>query len=214
MKIKRVEDLVDLVSNESGRRKRELAWVRQRLPPAAREPDDAILRMAPVMAYAHWEGFIKAAATGYVHFVARKSLALSRLTGNFQAIVCRSDLIIAAAATKRIRPHLEVVAKLTDGVAASVAVPTNGVIDTESNLTWDVFENICMTIGIDTSTWSPFKGQIDDLFVSRCEVAHGGLVVPEHSVCVQQVTFVLGAIDRFSADITNAACTDRHLRVP
>jgi MAE_28990/MAE_18760-like HEPN len=68
-KIKSLEQLVDHLSNESRIRKRELIAVRQMLPPATRAAVDFSLRLSPVMAYAHWEGYIKEAAKAYLLYL-------------------------------------------------------------------------------------------------------------------------------------------------
>jgi hypothetical protein len=88
-------------------------------------------------------------------------------------------------------------------------------IDTESNLNWEVFENVCLTIGVPTNVyWSQRRGLIDDLFHARCEIAHGQLLVPNPDDAVRYVQFALEAIQCFTANLENAATTNAHLRAP
>jgi hypothetical protein len=211
-KIKTLEHLVDRISDQSKIRKRELIKIKQMLPPATREPGDFWLRIAPVMAYAHWEGFVKESATAYLLFLSRKTVALSRLKPNLQALACRAELLGAVGATKRIAPHLAIVSRLVDNLTTSVTVPVD-VIDTESNLNWAVFENICNIVGIATSGfWSERRGFIDDLFITRCDVAHGQLFTPDAADAVHYLNFALDAIPKFGTDLENAASTNSHLR--
>lgn len=213
-KIRSLEDLIDRLSDNARSRKRELISIRQTLPPATPGPTTFSVRVAPVMAYAHWEGFVKDAATVYLAYLSKKSVPLSRLKPNLQALACRSELITAAGATKRIQPHLSVVARLVDRAGEAVTVP-HDVIDTESNLTWDVFSNICLAVGIDTDGfWSEHRGLIDDMFRARCEVSHGQLFAPKSEDAAQYVDFVLAALNVFTTDIENAAATNSHLRPP
>jgi hypothetical protein len=164
------------------------------------------------MAYAHWEGFVKEAATAYLAYLARKSVALSQLQANFQALVCRSELLDAASAPKRIWPHISVVTRLVDNRETSATVPMNA-IDTESNLNWAVFENLCLVVGISPGRfWSDRRGLIDDMFLTRCEIAHGQLVTPQPKEAVEYIDFALDALRVFSADLTNAAVNEEHLR--
>ena len=213
-KIKSLEQLVDHLSNESRIRKHELVTVRQMLPPATRAAVDFSLRLSPVMAYAHWEGYIREATKAYLLYLSQKSVGLFRLQPNFQAIACRSEIVGCASATKRIAPHLKVVRRLVDEVSQSVSLPVDA-IDTESNLNWDVFENICLTVGVPTDVfWSEQRGLINDLFRTRCEIAHGQLLIPKPNDAVRYVQFALEAIQHFTTDLENEATTNAHLRAP
>ena len=185
--------------------------IRQMLSPGEPIPNGFALRIAPVMAYAHWEGFVKEAASCYLLYLSNKSISLSRLRPCFQAIVCKSELMIALGSTKRIGPHLAIINRLVDRLAESVTLPTF-IIDTESNLNWEVFENICNIVGIDLSTWSAYRGLIDDMFISRCDVAHGQLCKPGLQQAIDYLDFVISAISDFSVDLQNAATTESHLR--
>ncbi len=213
-RVRTVEQLGDRLSENAKRRKRELITIRQMLPPAVPAPLDLWLRLSPVFAYAHWEGFVKDSATLYLKLVSEKSYALSGLKPNMQALACRSEMLVAVGANKRIRPHLAVVDRLVDRIAESVTVP-NDAIDTESNLNWEVFENLCAVVGISTDGyWNDHRGLIDDMFRARCEVAHGQLFTPGTVEAVQYVDFTLRALSVFTTDLENAAATKAHLRRP
>ncbi|NNC15231.1 hypothetical protein HJC22_05710 [Corallococcus exiguus] len=212
MKIRNLNELVEFLAQSRQRRKQELVSIRNRLPSTDPGRTNLELRTAPVFAYAHWEGFAKDAASAYVAYVARKTVSLSILKPHFQAIACRPNVTTAATATKRIWPHLVVIKRLVDELHDSITLPSDGVIDTESNLNWEVFENLCTTVGIDLAHWIPFKGLMDDMFLSRCDIAHGTLVTPTLKEVQGYLDFVISGMDRFSTDIENAASMNNHLR--
>ncbi len=151
----------------------------------------------------------------YVSYVAFKAPFLDEVKANFQALACKPYLLIAAQATKRIAPHIEVVKQLTDLITVNsvkTMIDSKTAIDTESNLKWDVFENICQTIGIDSSPWSQDRPFINELFENRCKIAHGELFEPDNKYASEAVKFVLKAIDLFKTTIENAALNDAYLR--
>lgn len=213
MKIRATVELIDYLGNNKQERKRELISISQDLSPGQGDPPARIRRAAIVFAYAHWEGFVKDAARAYVRLVSHKSRGLSSLAPCFQALACRQELVVAQTATRRIQPHLAVVKRLVDDFGRSCRIDADAAIDTESNLTSIVFENICYCIGIDYRTnWAPNGPFMDDMFRSRCEVAHGEIYTPEQKYAQEAIQFSIRSIDRFSTDIENAAMVEAFLR--
>lgn len=213
MKIRSVTELVDFLGDRKQVRKRELISLSQDLSPPRGSPEGRICRVAVVIAYAHWEGFIKDAARAYVRLVSYKSRGLSSLAVNFQALVCRQELVTAQASTRRIQPHLELTKRFTDNLARGCSIDADSAIDTESNLTAAVFENICLCVGLDyQASWATDGPFINELFKNRCGVAHGELCTPDAQYAKEAVSFTIKAIDRFSNEIENFAVVERYLR--
>lgn len=213
MKIRSKAELIDYLGGNKQERKRELISIAHDLSPKRGEPSGRIRRAAIVLAYAHWEGFVKDAARAYVRLVSHKSRSLSSLALSFQALACRQELVNAQTASRRIQPHLEVVKLLIDNRERSCQINAERAIDTESNLTSEVFKNICYCVGLDyTSDWVLDGPFIDEMFKNRCEVAHGDLFIPETKYAQETIQFSIRAIDRFSTDIENAAIVEAFLR--
>jgi len=213
MKIRATVELIDYLGGNKQKRKRELISISHDLSPRRGEPSALVRRVAIVLAYAHWEGFVKDAARAYVRLVSHKSRSLRSLTLSFQALACRQELTIAQAATRRIQPHLAVVKRFIEDLESSCHINPDSAIDTESNLTAEVFENICHCIGIDyKGNWAAQGPFIDDMFRNRCDVAHGELFTPEAKYSKETIQFSIHAIDRFSTEIENAAVVEAFLR--
>ena len=213
MKIRAVPELIDFLGQRKQIRKRELMSLSQDLSPPTGEADARIRRASVMLAYAHWEGFVKDAAQAYIRLVSTKSRELSSLAINFQALVCKQELLAAQTATRRIKPHLALTKRFTDDISRSCAIDADTAIDTESNLTAEVFENICLCIGIDYhNSWAREGPFMDDLFRARCEVAHGELCTPDSQYAREIVSFTISAIDRFSTEVENSAVLHRYLR--
>jgi hypothetical protein len=213
MKIRAVSELLDFLGDRKQARKRELVSLSHDLSFPRGTPDARLCRAAVMLSYAHWEGFVKDAARAYVRLVSHKSRNLADLTQSFQALVCRQELLAAQPATKRIQPHIMLVKRFTDDANRSCSIDAEAAIDTESNLSSTVFENICFCVGLDFhSFWATYGPFIDDLLRNRCCVAHGELYTPPATYAKETVTFSIVAIDRFSTEIENAAVQQKYTR--
>lgn len=213
MKIRSVEELLDRISSSSKFRKRELISIAQ-LISSKREHESAIgRRSALALSYAHWEGFVKDSSLAYVSYVSFVSPPMGKLSQNFQALACKATLCSAARATKRIAPHIVVVSGLIDDLERSVRIDLSTAIDTESNLDADVFENICLTVGIDYNAfWKTSAPFVQDMFSARCAIAHGEQFTPDHKFASETIEFVLKAINDFGDQIVSLAYSKKYLR--
>ncbi|MFI0472986.1 MAE_28990/MAE_18760 family HEPN-like nuclease [Halomonas sp. HMF6819] len=212
MKIRSADELLDFLAERKQRRKRELISLRHNLSSRSGKVVPHAMRTAILLAYAHWEGFVKEAARAYVHLVAYKSRPLSALSPNFRALACRQTLSIAQGAKRRVAPHIAVVEMMTENADQSIRIDANAAIDTESNLGWEVFKNICESVGVsylpDWSIEGPF---MDDLYENRCAIAHGELHIPTVEYAVEAVEFSLKWIENFSTEIENLALQEAYL---
>lgn len=213
MKIRAAQELINFLGERKQHRKGELISLSQDLSPPKGKPTAHTCKAAVVLAYAHWEGFVKEAAKAYVHLVSHKSKRLEALTLSFQALVFRQELLAAQSATRRIQQHLSLTKRFTDDITSSCTIDPDKAIDTESNLNAAVFENICLSIGLNYQIfWAVYGPFMNDLVANRCAVAHGEMWTPEANYAREAVNFVIKAIDQFSTDIENAATLEQYLR--
>ena len=212
MRVRTLIELDEYLSASKARRKHELIWYSHQLAPTAK-PAQWVGRSAIVIAYAHWEGFVKDAASAYLEYVTYKTKRLSDLALHFQALACRQEILSAQPATKKILPHIALAKRMIEELESGYQINPSTAIDTESNLNAAVFENICTSIGIDyQSSWSTRGKFMDDLFLTRCTIAHGELYHAEPKLAIESLNFVVMAIDDFSTEIGNAASLQRYLR--
>lgn len=213
MRMRSAEEVVDFLSQSSQRRKRELITV-QGIIDGGRQNEAAVAsRAAVVLAYAHWEGFVKDAAQAYVSYVDFAGLPLKRLIVNFQALACKTAVTTATHSTRRIGLHVDLAGMFFDQAGQVVPIEPSKAIDTESNLNWEVFTNICLSIGLDTQgTWSSYSHFIDDLFKTRCEIAHGSVVPTAPDYAVEAISRVCDFLEWFKSDVENAVVGEHYLR--
>jgi len=213
MKFRSKEEIIERVHRQSKERKRELITLDQLLETKRDHEKHPICRTSVLLSYAHWEGFVKESSIAYLDYIAFLSKPLISLTVNIQATACKPYIQKAALAPKKIFPHIDVINTLLDSQSNSTLINARSIIDTESNLSAGVFENICNTVGIDYKTrWSKLGPFINDFVEVRCSIAHGELFRPEVKYAKETIQFTIDAIDQYKTDIENAVVTKAFLK--
>jgi hypothetical protein len=94
MKIRTLEHLNQRLTDDLIWRKKEISDLKSLIESKnfSTSKHNAILRSGVTLLYAHWEGYIKTAATSYLEFVARQQLIYDRLAINFVAIAMKFKL--------------------------------------------------------------------------------------------------------------------------
>lgn len=103
-KIRTSNDLSDRLSEDLAWRKIELSAIKGLIERRDFElrKNKVLTRSGIAMLYAHWEGYIKYAATAYLEFVSmQRNLRYCDLTDNFIAIAMKSRLDEAARTERR-----------------------------------------------------------------------------------------------------------------
>lgn len=160
MKIKTKQHLIDFLTEEIKWRKLELSHFKllidsnqQKLP-----RQQALLRLAMTMLYAHWEGFIKKGASAYLEYIANKKIPYQQLATPFQAIILknhyRDDL--ASPKISKLIDILKIICNQPDK-----SLSTKGIIDTGSNLNSERFKEIIFCLGLDYSLYITQEHLID-----------------------------------------------------
>jgi hypothetical protein len=172
---------------------------------AKRKRKPALLRSAITLLYAHWEGFIKAAALTYIEYVAAQGLRFEELASCFLALAARSILNTGTGA-KRIRVHLEITKFFRSGLSEKSSVPYRDGIRTQGNLSSDVLKEIVDTLGLDFSPYETKLHLIDDtLLRSRNTIAHGEYLQITEERYEELSREIMGMMENFRTQVQNAA---------
>jgi MAE_28990/MAE_18760-like HEPN len=171
----------------------------------------AATRSGIALLYAHWEGFIKAAAGHYLEFVSMKqpefqkvqdgiaTLAWIKLTQYQPQIVKASRL---ASITSFFRSSVGKKIPYLDGKC----------IDTESNLSSTVFKEIVWCLGLDYSKFEGKEKLIDEkLLAKRNFVAHGHYPILDPDDFPVLHSEVIGMLVKFNDQLQNAAVRAQYL---
>lgn len=208
-----LEELYDSLSNELSWRKRELYELRsiieQYTSPSNIKPSrrNVVLRSTITMIYAHWEGFIKTSASAYLEFVAAQRLKNIELAPQFMALSTR-PLLNNMFQSKKATDHIAVVDFFLNNMNDRSHIPYRDVINTESNLSSKVFENIVIMLGLDYSIFATKEKLIDDkLLYLRNSIAHGQHISVDYQSVRELLEQVISMMEQFRNQIDNAAST-------
>lgn len=211
MRVRSLADLTQLLDDELAWRKREITtlkiWL---LKPRRQHETTTLLRAAVCLLYAHWEGFVKAAATGYVSYVATLGLRYRDLTPNFVPLGLWSDISQAGLSTS---PTLRtaLTERLISGLSERANINWEQSIDTRSNLNSKTLSEILCAMGLDNKEYLIKKPIIDlRLLGNRNAIAHGERR-PEFGLddYIGLSNDIVQLVERIRTDIENAAATRR-----
>ena len=121
MRIRSLDQLIQALDDDLVWRKRELTTVNFMLANPRTHQRSPLMRAAICLLYAHWEGFVKTAATSYVSFIATRGLRYRDLTPNFVALGLRTE-IREAGQSNRPMNHTAIVARLMSDLKMSDSV--------------------------------------------------------------------------------------------
>ncbi len=213
-KIKTVEHLQNILDEELAWRKKELAVIKSLVTEKSSRKDlvNCHIRCGVALIYAHWEGFIKAAGSAYLTFIASQRLTYLELAKNFIAVAVQRSLNEAGLSNK-LAIYVQITDFFTNGLTDRCILPLE--VQTKSNLSSEVLREVVYTLGLDYKEYETKAKLIDEtLLKSRNEIAHGKYLL----ISVEQFTdlhsAVIELLDLFSNQISNAASTKAYKRTP
>lgn len=209
------EELSDRLSEERIWRVKEITVVsglagRRNLSPVETE---FYCRAGAALFYAHWEGFVKRAATHYLKYVAFQRIKIAEMSDFVMCLFMRQSLGTVGPSTsaqllkisQQLQTHQEFRPKLN----------WKNVIETDSNLSSKVLSRISTQLGLDYSLFATKAIIIDSLVVKhRNAIAHGEKGEVDLNILGDIAEQVIGLITLFRDVIENAVITKAHLRTP
>ncbi|WP_372050763.1 MAE_28990/MAE_18760 family HEPN-like nuclease [Tistrella mobilis] len=214
MKIRTVNDLIDKIGDDRVWRLREISslYMYCQKKGDGEIPLRAAWRSFVPIAYAHWEGFVKKSSHYYLEFVASQSLMLSELNINLLAFYLHTRYKNNIGSSK---PHsiIDLCKEIENDGSKKISIKYKDVISTKSNLNYEIFVDICKTLGIDWNEFASKEKFIDrDLLSKRNHIAHGEDEDMKFSDVEQIKSEVVYLIDTFRNKIDNAAVTKAYRR--
>ena len=166
MRIRSLEQLTQYLEEELAWRKRELTTLRFMLGSRREHEKHLLLRAALCVLYAHWEGFIRAAATGYLSYVAAQGLRFIDLTPNFVALGLRSE-ISQAGQSNRPTIHTALTTRLMLGLSERASIDWESSVETHSNLGSKNFIEILCLLGLDDEEYLLKQQLLDQKAIAK-----------------------------------------------
>lgn len=132
------------------------------------------LRAGTALLYAHWEGYIKEAARSYLEYISKKGLNIAQLRNEIAAIALRG-MLGKGIQSKSPKKHTAIIELLREETSHKANIPySRSTIRTNSNLSFEVFEDIMHSIGCNSDRHEIHRSLINArLLKNRNEIAHG-----------------------------------------
>jgi len=213
MSIRTLTQLIDAVNKNLAWRKREITTIKFMIEDARAHEKRFLIRAGIALLYAHWEGFVKYAASAYLEYVAFQKLPYEKLQHSFIALAFKGQLN-EATETNRASVFTRAVTLLIADRAKCSDIPWENVIRT-SNLNFNVLTDIMCMVNLDITPYSLRQNLIDEkLLARRNRIAHGEEQVADNADYDEVHTEVLEMLDHISDQIGIAATQKAYQVVP
>ena len=214
MNIRSLYQLTQFLDRQLSWRKRELTALKFSAEHAGENLRNTILRASLCLLYAHWEGFIKDAATGYVCFVAQQGLKFRDVAPNLVALGLRTE-IQNAGRSNLATFHTDLTQKIMGPQEDDFVPAWDRAIDTQSNLNSKVLREILCVVGVRSDEYLSKGPVIDERLVkNRNSIAHGQGVSINQQDYNDLHDLVVHMLDLFRNDLETAAETCNYRRNP
>ncbi len=214
MKLRTLEKLSDSLTEDFVWRRKELFILKSLIQASKKSSSQqkALIRSGIPILYAHWEGFVKAAASNYLEYVALQGLRYTELQSNFVALAVKNKLSEARESNKA-SIFIEAITSIRSDLEGKSNIPYKGVIQTGSNLNSSFLKEITVTLGLDYSEYEIKENLIDEkLLAKRNNIAHGEYLQMEESDYIELHDEVVLMMNLFRNQVENCASQKKYLR--
>ncbi|AKN64568.1 hypothetical protein G5B88_04655 [Herbaspirillum seropedicae] len=133
-----------------------------------------LLRALVAICYAHWEGYVRFSARKYMEHVALRKLPYSGLHGQFLRNLFLPRLAALSSSKTSLSDRCRLVEDILSSSDRRFSQLNDDLINTKSNLNFEVFSDICLVCGIETTSFQDTETFIDvSLLKRRNSIAHG-----------------------------------------
>lgn len=213
-KIRTLNDLQDVIDSEYSWRLKEIADMKKAVRSTLGVAASTLIRAGIPLFYAHWEGFVKNTAEAYITFVSCQKLRYEQLASPFLAIGAKRH-IHSLVESRKSRVNIAAADFFTNELSNRAQLSFTTMVNTESNLSSSIFENIILSIGFDPTPYeSRFKLIDESLLKRRNCIAHGEYLDLDASSYRTLGDDVIALLRSFKADIERAASEGKYKRQP
>lgn len=208
--IRTSEQLIDCLAEDMIWRRKELTELKALIE---RENEGVrsrvLIRSAIALLYAHWEGFVKKASRCYLEYVASRRLKMKDLSPGFIGLVVRAK-IAEIGESEKVSSGISLAEFFIGSMDKQIKIPYKAGVDTKSNLTSKVLEDILSSLSLDASFFSTKSNLIDaNLVNKRNHVAHGEALSLTISEYLDLHGEVIALIESFKNEIENASVQNK-----
>lgn len=214
VRIRNLSTLEDKIDEDLAWRKKEIIDIDVLLDNKDFKNKNVLLRSGISLLSAHWEGFIRTASNLYVIYICDQKLINRDLKINFLALMAKKDIGIKSQ-SKKSSVHMELINKienLKDEKFYIKYTENERIINTDSNLSYNLFEEILKTLNIENK-YELKKNYIDrELLKKRHQVVHGEKTFLEHDDFKSTMDIIFQIMEEFKTDLIVSATNKNYLK--
>ncbi|WP_153029097.1 MAE_28990/MAE_18760 family HEPN-like nuclease [Amycolatopsis sp. YIM 10] len=162
-------------------------------------------RSAIVLAYAHWEGFVKESSVRYIKLINSRGVRVDRLNLSLQA-ACLASHFKRAQGSVKIGYLGSILSEMDARRCEVFRLSPEKIVDTESNLSSTAFKGLVIALGLDyLDTYATRQAFIDEKLVhGRNQVAHGEMVSFTSMEAIDRIDGVLVLLQEYTDQLIDA----------
>jgi len=202
------DSLSKKLDDEFSWRRKELTLLKSKIPLDKNPLQSAMLRSALPLLYAHWEGFVKLTMSYYLEYVSKKYLNHDELTSNFIALSLQNKL--GDLKNRSIENRTKIIDFIFNNIARQSNIPKKNIINTKSNLNFEVLKEILFILDLDDPHIDNKKDVINDLVTERNHIAHGEQKLVDYQTYENFFTDIIELMEFIKTTIENNAIQEKY----
>ncbi|MFD1190792.1 MAE_28990/MAE_18760 family HEPN-like nuclease [Phenylobacterium conjunctum] len=166
--------LAEQLSRDRTWRIREISDLKVAVKRADSSLRQVLLRSLVTICYAHWEGSVRLAARKYLEHIALRKFRFDQLNPQFLRNYFLPRLASLANSKGSISERCDIVDEILSGPGNQFKRVNEDLVNTKSNLNYDVLKDICLVCGISLDAFEGRETFIDIVLLKRRNaIAHG-----------------------------------------
>ncbi|MBK1854757.1 hypothetical protein JO972_07290 [Verrucomicrobiaceae bacterium 5K15] len=208
-------DLSQLLTDDRTWRIREISDLKGAICRADAVSQRVLLRGLVAICYAHWEGYVRNASTKFLEHIALRKFKYDQLERQFTRNRFLPRLANLVATKGGFAERCELVDAILDCGAKRFSRVNADLINTKSNLNYEVFSDICNVCGVSMDGFSVHETFIDILLLKRRNsIAHGEDTFIAIDDLDEVAATTIELMRQFSHALENQACARTFLSTP
>lgn len=212
-KVRTADDLYVFFDRDLIWRRKELSDLKKSVETADISARGGLSRAFLLLAYAHWEGFIKNSARAYFDFLTVKKRPYVDYEMQIYKNRFLSEIDSFISSKTGLRRKCDFIDKVMKGESERFSAINEKIIDTKSNLNSEIMMEICELINVDNRYFLEKSVFIDvKLLKRRNSIAHGSYEFPDVQDFQEILDGVLELMGEFRNLIENKVTQKAYLR--
>lgn len=217
MKINGIEDFEDELVEDLAWRKREMINLSFAVEAESTDLQKSVLVRAGIsLLCAHWEGYIRHAANAYIILISSQKIKVKELKDNFLTLKVKKKISQVSVSKKTsvqqtlVQEIIEIME--TDFTIQYIDKPGKRIINTDSNLNYELFQEILQVLDID-NIYETKRHYIDAMMLkNRNSIVHGEKVFFDKFDFVSLFNQVFEIMESFKGQLIQNADEEKYIK--